>query len=80
MFFPNQVVERMVKVNGLLKKNYFYEKVWLVEGLHDSVKFSMMEAGHTKFNPNWHFGLWKVKWRHSTVETLDEIAAIVSIF
>ena len=20
----------------------------------------MMEAGHTKFNPDWHFGLWKV--------------------
>ena len=47
-------------------------------GLHDSVDFSMMEAGHTKFNPDWHFGLWKVKWRHSTVETLDELAASVS--
>lgn len=20
----------------------------------------MMEAGHTKFHPDWHFGLWKV--------------------
>ena len=38
----------------------------------------MMEAGHTKFNPDWHFGLWKVKWKHSTVETLDEIAASLS--
>ncbi|XP_061180147.1 uncharacterized protein LOC133188656 [Saccostrea echinata] len=46
-------------------------------GFHDSVEFSMMEAGHTKFNPDWHFGLWKVKWRHSSVETLEEIAASV---
>lgn len=46
-------------------------------GLHESVEFSMMEAGHTKFNPDWHFGLWKVKWRHSNVETLAEIAASV---
>ena len=29
---PNHVVERMVKVNGFLDKNYFYEKVWIVEG------------------------------------------------
>lgn len=29
-------------------------------GLHDSIEFSMMEAGHTKFSPDWHFGLWKV--------------------
>ena len=29
-------------------------------GLHDSVEYSLMEAGHTKFNPDWHFGLWKV--------------------
>ena len=37
-----------------------------------------MEAGHTKFTSDWHFGLWKVKWRNSTVETLDEIASSVT--
>ena len=41
---------------------------------HHSVEFSLMEAGHTKFHPDWHFGLWKVRWRHSTVETLEEMA------
>nr|XP_034320612.1 uncharacterized protein LOC117687723 [Crassostrea gigas] len=52
--------------------------MWRVmTGLHESVEFSMMEAGHTKFNPDWHFGLWKVKWRHSNVKTLAEIAASV---
>jgi hypothetical protein len=43
-------------------------------GLHDSVEYSLMEAGHTQFNPDWHFGLWKVKWRHTSVETLQEMA------
>ena len=49
--------------------------------MHDSVEFSLiklMEAGHTKFNSDWHFGLWKVKWRNSTVETLDEIASSIT--
>jgi hypothetical protein len=31
-----------------------------MRGLHDEIEFSMMEAGHTKFSPDWHFGLWKV--------------------
>ena len=47
-------------------------------GLHDSVEYSLMEAGHTKFNPDWHFGLWKVKWRHTSVETLQEMADSVT--
>ena len=33
-----------------------------------------MIAGHTKFAPDWHFGIWKVKWRDSDVETLAEVA------
>ena len=33
---------------------------------------------HTKFSPDWHFGLWKMKWRHITAETLPEISSSVS--
>ncbi|VDI80170.1 Hypothetical predicted protein, partial [Mytilus galloprovincialis] len=34
--------------------------MWKVlTGRHNSVEFSCMEAGHTKFHPDWHFGLWK---------------------
>lgn len=32
-----------------------------------------MIAGHKKFEPNWHFGVLKLKWRNSNVETLTEI-------
>ena len=42
------------------------------------IEFSLMEAGHTKFHPDWHFGLWKVRWRGSTVETMTEMAESVS--
>ena len=35
--------------------------MWRVmSGKHKSLEYSMMEAGHTKFHPDWHFGLWKV--------------------
>ena len=35
--------------------------MWRVlTGKHKSVEYSMMEAGHTKFHPDWHFGLWKI--------------------
>lgn len=42
-------------------------------GLHKKIEFSTMIAGHTKFEPDWHFGVWKLKWRNSNVETLTEV-------
>lgn len=42
-------------------------------GLHKKIQFSTMIAGHTKFEPDWHFGVWKLKWRNSNVETLTEV-------
>lgn len=32
---------------------------------------------HTKFNPDWYFGIWKVKWRSSTANTMNKSAATV---
>jgi hypothetical protein len=37
-----------------------------------------MVVGHTKFDPDWHFGVWKLKWRNSTAQTLGEVAATVN--
>ncbi|CAC5375168.1 unnamed protein product [Mytilus coruscus] len=28
--------------------------------LHKSIEYSMMIVGHTKFEPDWHFGVWKI--------------------
>ncbi|CAC5369395.1 unnamed protein product [Mytilus coruscus] len=47
--------------------------LWRVmTGLHKSIEYSMMIAGHTKFQPDWHFGVWKLHRRNSAAETLSE--------
>lgn len=46
-------------------------------GRHRRLEFSLMEAGHTKFSPDWHFGLWKLKWRNFTAETMNDVAESV---
>jgi len=38
----------------------------------------MMIAGHTKFAPDWHFGIWEVRWRSSDAETLQDVANTVT--
>ncbi|XP_062612925.1 ceramide synthase 6-like [Saccostrea cucullata] len=53
--------------------------MWRVmTGRHMTIEFSLMEAGHTKFHPDWHFGLWKVKWRGTTADNLEEVANSVA--
>ena len=53
--------------------------LWRVmTGLHKSIEYSMMIAGHTKFEPDWHFGVWKLHWRNSTAETLSQLAETVT--
>ena len=58
--------------------NIYRYGMWrILTGRHRTLEFSLMEAGHTKFTPDWHFGLWKMKWRHSTAETLEEVSSTV---
>ncbi|XP_062606341.1 uncharacterized protein LOC134268157 [Saccostrea cucullata] len=45
--------------------------------LHVTVEYSMMVAGQTKFDPDWHFGVWKLKWLSFTSETMNDIAYTV---
>ncbi|CAC5415024.1 unnamed protein product [Mytilus coruscus] len=53
--------------------------LWRVmTGLHKSIEYSMMIAGHTKFEPDWHVGVWKLHWRNSAAETLSEVAETVT--
>ena len=49
----------------------------VITGRQYNIEFSSMEAAHTKFSQDWYFGLWKMKWRHSTAETFEEVAASV---
>lgn len=46
----------------------------VILGLHVRIHYGLMVAGHTKFAPDWHFGIWKAKWRYSDAESLLDIA------
>jgi len=62
-------------------KNRFmmYYLAWRVlAGLHDEVTLSFLLVGHTKFAPDWCFGLAKQCFRRSNVSSLDDIANTVS--
>ena len=46
--------------------------------LHQSVSLNFMISGHTKFAPDWCFGLLKQRYRRSEVSTLADIASVVN--
>ena len=46
-------------------------------GLHESIMYSFLPVGHTKFAPDWCFGLLKQKYRHTKVNSLKEFAEVV---
>ncbi|XP_052252673.1 uncharacterized protein LOC127859357 isoform X2 [Dreissena polymorpha] len=75
------VVLHMDNCSGQNKNNAVigYGMWRVLTGLHDSIEFSTMEAGHTKFSPDWHFGLWKVRWRNTTVNTLEDVVETVRL-
>ncbi|GFR70174.1 hypothetical protein ElyMa_003778100 [Elysia marginata] len=46
-------------------------------GLHTDVDLHFMLPGHTKFSPDWCFGLLKKKFRRTEVSCLDEMVKVV---
>ena len=48
-----------------------------IHGLHQSVSVNFMIAGHTKFAPDWCFGLIKQKYRRTFVSCLADIENVV---
>lgn len=52
--------------------------VWRVlAGLNHNIEISFMMVGHTKFAPDWAFGLLKQKFKRTTVGCLDDLARMV---
>lgn len=45
--------------------------------LHDDITLNFLVTGHTKFAPDWCFGLFKQTFRRSSVSCLDDIADIM---
>ena len=50
-----------------------------MKGLHESITISFMLVGHTKFSPDWCFGLMKRKFRKTKVDSLDELVGVVNV-
>ena len=47
-------------------------------GLHDHITISFLLVGHTKFAPDWCFGLMKQSFRRTKIGDLDDIANCVA--
>lgn len=46
-------------------------------GLHHAIEYNFLLAGHTKFSPDWCFGLVKQKTRKTFISSLFDIARAV---
>ncbi len=46
-------------------------------GLNRKIEISFLLVGHTKFAPDWCFGLLKQKFRKTLVGCLDDLARVV---
>jgi len=47
-------------------------------GLHKSITLNFLITGHTKFAPDWCFGLLKKAFRRHAVSSLQEMASVVN--
>ena len=57
--------------------NYF---MWRVKvGLHKEIRASFLPVGHTKFGPDWCFGLLKQQYRRTNIGCLDDIVQATNI-
>lgn len=49
-----------------------------MRGLHTEVTMNFMPAGHTKFAPDWCFGLLKRRFRRAEVSCLNDLCDVVT--
>ena len=65
---------------GQKKNNTFLQYcAWRVlSGLHESITMSFMLVGHTKFLPDWCFGLLKQRFRRTFVSSLQDMVDVVN--
>ena len=47
-------------------------------GLHHTIIISFMTMGHTKFSPDWCFGLFKRAFRRTAVGSLDDAVGVAA--
>ena len=49
----------------------------VLSGLNKSITLSFLIVGHTKFSPDWCFGLFKQAYRRTKIGCLDDIVRVV---
>ena len=55
----------------------FYLMWRVLVGLHEEITISFLLVGHTKFAPDWCFGLFKQLFRRTKVGSINDIAEVV---
>ena len=55
----------------------FYLMWRVLAGLHKEITISFLLVGHTKFSPDWCFGLFKQLYRKTKVGSIHDIAEVV---
>ena len=65
--------------SGQNKNRYVMQYLaWqILTGLNKKITLSFLVVGHTKFSPDWCFGLFKQAFRRSKVGCLDDIVRVV---
>ncbi len=65
---------------GQNKNNFvMWYLMWRVmNGLHEEMTLSFMVPGHTKFSPDSYFGLFKIRYRCSTIDSLADLVDCVA--
>ena len=65
--------------SGQNKNRYVMQYLaWhILSGLNKSITLSFLIVGHTKFSPDWCFGLFKQLYRRTKIGCLDDIARVV---
>ena len=56
----------------------YYLMYRILAGLHDEIVVSFLPVRHTKFSPDWCFGLFKRHFRRCRVGCLDDIVKVVN--
>ena len=66
--------------SGQNKNRYMlFYFIWrTMRGLHRNINLNSMVVGHTKFAPDWCFGLLKQKYRRTSVSCLDDIVQLTN--
>lgn len=50
----------------------------VLTGLNKTIQLSFLPVGHTKFSPDWAFGLFKKRFRVERVSNLQDVAEIIT--